>query len=94
MADNLEEDDVIVDWSRQGLWRLDLQPCHVSLTTLVADHNCITKLDTLQLCPRLQQLSLAHNRLVDMSGLSHLHNLTVLNLSANSISVTEGLLQL
>ena len=44
------------DWSRQGLWRLDLQPCHVALTTLVADHNCITKLDALQACPNLQKV--------------------------------------
>ena len=44
------------DWSRQGLWGLDLQPCHASLTTLVADHNCITKLDALQACPSLQKV--------------------------------------
>ena len=37
------------------------------------------------------QLSLAHNRLIDMSGLSHLTQLSVLNLSFNSISIIQGI---
>ncbi|XP_076445866.1 uncharacterized protein LOC143283507 [Babylonia areolata] len=91
MADDLEEEGIIEDWSRQGLWILDLQPSHAGLTALYADHNCITKLDTLHVCPRLQQLSLAHNRLVEITGLSPLTQLTVLNLAANSISSIQGL---
>jgi hypothetical protein len=53
---NFLDDGVMEDWSQQGLWHLDLQPCHASLTTLVADHNCITRLDNLAVCSQLQKV--------------------------------------
>ncbi|KAL8584361.1 hypothetical protein ACOMHN_031981 [Nucella lapillus] len=92
MADDLEDRGRVEDWSRRGLWTLDLKPSHHSaLTALIADHNSITKMDTLHACPHLQQLSLAHNCVVEMTGLSPLVHLTVVNLAANSIATIQGL---
>ncbi|KAM4731914.1 centrosomal protein of 97 kDa isoform 2-T2 [Anableps anableps] len=59
--------------------------------TLVLDHNNIMKLDNLERCPNLQQLSVANNRLVRMMGVSQLRELRVLNLPNNSIGYIEGL---
>nr|KAG5705075.1 hypothetical protein BaRGS_018805 [Batillaria attramentaria] len=55
MADD-DDEGQMEDWSNQGLWRLDIKPQHADLVTLIADHNCLTKIDSLDKCPNLQQV--------------------------------------
>uniref|UniRef100_A0A3B3VYZ8 Centrosomal protein of 97 kDa n=1 Tax=Poecilia latipinna TaxID=48699 RepID=A0A3B3VYZ8_9TELE len=65
--------------------------CSEDTHTLILDRNNIMKLDHLECCPSLQQLSVANNRLVRMMGVSQLRELRVLNLPNNSIGYIEGL---
>ncbi|XP_073442332.1 centrosomal protein of 97 kDa isoform X2 [Dendrobates tinctorius] len=66
-------------------------PCSADTRTLVLDKNQIIKLEHLEKCKNLTQLSVANNRLVRMMGVSKLVHLRVLNLPHNSIGYVEGL---
>nr|XP_006130792.1 centrosomal protein of 97 kDa isoform X1 [Pelodiscus sinensis] len=82
----------IVNWSGQGLQKLGpTLPCDADIHTLILDKNQIIKLEHLEKCRNLTQLSVANNRLVRMMGVAKLTQLRVLNLPHNSIGYMEGL---
>uniref|UniRef100_A0A8D0ETB5 Centrosomal protein of 97 kDa n=1 Tax=Strix occidentalis caurina TaxID=311401 RepID=A0A8D0ETB5_STROC len=66
-------------------------PCDADTHTLILDKNQIIKLEHLEKCRNLMQLSVANNRLVRMMGVAKLTKLRVLNLPHNSIGYVEGL---
>ncbi|KAK3595229.1 hypothetical protein CHS0354_021545 [Potamilus streckersoni] len=80
----------VLDLSQRGLSRLEVSS-HDNPTTIIADKNNITKIENLEKCPNLRQLSLVENRLVQMIGVAKLKHLTVLNLSNNSLVSIDGL---
>ncbi|XP_026959665.1 centrosomal protein of 97 kDa isoform X1 [Sagmatias obliquidens] len=85
----------VVNWSGQGLQKLSPNlPYEVDIHTLILDKNQIIKLENLEKCKRLIQLSVANNRLVRMMGVAKLTQLRVLNLPHNSIGYVEGLKEL
>nr|XP_020855513.1 centrosomal protein of 97 kDa isoform X2 [Phascolarctos cinereus] len=85
----------VVDWSGQGLQKLGPNlSCDADTHTLILDKNQIIKLENLEKCRRLVQLSVANNRLVRMMGVAKLTQLRVLNLPHNSIGYVEGLKEL
>ncbi|NWX47987.1 CEP97 protein, partial [Steatornis caripensis] len=82
----------VVNWSGQGLQKLGpTLPCDADTYTLILDKNQIIKLEHLEKCRNLMQLSAASNRLVRMMGVAKLTKLRVLNLPHNSIGYVEGL---
>ncbi|XP_028616096.1 centrosomal protein of 97 kDa [Grammomys surdaster] len=82
----------VVNWSGQGLQKLGTNlPCEADVHTLILDKNQIIKLENLEKCKQLIQLSVANNRLVRMMGVAKLTQLRVLNLPHNSIGCMEGL---
>ncbi|KAM4889005.1 centrosomal protein of 97 kDa [Thomomys bottae] len=85
----------VVNWSGQGLQKLGPNlPCEADVHTLILDKNQIIKLENLEKCKQLIQLSVANNRLVRMMGVAKLTQLRVLNLPHNSIGNVEGLKEL
>ncbi|XP_062452441.1 centrosomal protein of 97 kDa [Rhea pennata] len=83
---------LVVNWSGQGLQKLGpTLPCDPDTHTLILDKNQIIKLEHLEKCRNLMQLSVANNRLVRMMGVAKLTKLRVLNLPHNSIGYVEGL---
>ncbi|NWX10215.1 CEP97 protein, partial [Caloenas nicobarica] len=83
---------LVVNWSGQGLQKLGpTLPCDADTHTLILDKNQIIKLEHLEKCTNLMQLSVANNRLVRMMGVAKLTKLRVLNLPHNSIGYVEGL---
>ncbi|KFQ67423.1 Centrosomal protein of 97 kDa, partial [Phaethon lepturus] len=83
---------LVVNWSGQGLQKLGpTLPCDADTHTLILDKNQIIKLEHLEKCRNLMQLSVASNRLVRMMGVAKLTKLRVLNLPHNSIGYVEGL---
>ncbi|NXJ61542.1 CEP97 protein, partial [Rostratula benghalensis] len=83
---------LVVNWSGQGLQKLGpTLPCDADTHTLILDKNQIIKLEHLEKCGNLMQLSVANNRLVRMMGVAKLTKLRVLNLPHNSIGYVEGL---
>ncbi|XP_012332154.1 centrosomal protein of 97 kDa isoform X1 [Aotus nancymaae] len=85
----------VVNWTGQGLQKLGPNlPCEADIHTLILDKNQIIKLENLEKCKRLIQLSVANNRLVRMMGVAKLTLLRVLNLPHNSIGYVEGLKEL
>lgn len=85
----------VVDLSGQGLQKLSpTLPYNADTRTLILDKNQIIKLEHLEKCKNLTQLSAANNRLVRMMGVSKLVHLRVLNLPHNSIGYVEGLKEL
>ncbi|XP_012371324.2 centrosomal protein of 97 kDa [Octodon degus] len=85
----------VVNWSGQGLQKLGPNlPCEADIHTLILDKNQIIKLENLEKCKQLIQLSVANNRLVRMMGVAKLSQLRVLNLPHNSIGYVEGLKEL
>ncbi|NXF08623.1 CEP97 protein, partial [Smithornis capensis] len=83
---------LVVNWSGQGLQKLSpTLPCNADTQTLILDKNQIIKLEHLEKCRNLMQLSVANNRLVRMMGVARLTKLRVLNLPHNSIGYIEGL---
>ncbi|NXS25649.1 CEP97 protein, partial [Pomatostomus ruficeps] len=83
---------LVVNCSGQGLQKLcPTLPCDADTQTLILDKNQIIKLEHLEKCRNLMQLSVANNRLVRMMGVAKLTNLRVLNLPHNSIGYVEGL---
>ncbi|XP_033635655.1 uncharacterized protein LOC117296720 [Asterias rubens] len=92
-----KENMMILDLSGRSLKRLDRvketadESSPSSCTTLILDRNAISKIEYLEDFHALQQLSIASNRLVRMSGISKTRTLRVLNLPNNSIQSIEGL---
>ncbi|NWI46559.1 CEP97 protein, partial [Picathartes gymnocephalus] len=83
---------LVVNCSGQGLQKLGpTLPCDTDTQTLILDKNQIIKLEHLEKCQNLIQLSVASNRLVRMMGVAKLTKLRVLNLPHNSIGYVEGL---
>ncbi|NWT21057.1 CEP97 protein, partial [Vireo altiloquus] len=83
---------LVVNCSGQGLQKLGpTLPCGAHTQTLILDKNQIIKLEHLEKCKSLMQLSVANNRLVRMMGVAKLTKLRVLNLPHNSIGYVEGL---
>ncbi|KAM6140832.1 centrosomal protein of 97 kDa [Pterocles gutturalis] len=83
---------LVVNWSGQGLQKLGpTLACDPDTHTLILDKNQIIKLEHLEKCRNLMQLSVANNRLVRMMGVAKLTKLRVLNLPHNSIGYVEGL---
>ncbi|NXW75846.1 CEP97 protein, partial [Hirundo rustica] len=83
---------LVVNCSGQGLQKLGpTLPCDDDTQTLILDKNQIIKLEHLEKCRNLMQLSVANNRLVRMMGVAKLTKLRVLNLPHNSIGYVEGL---
>ncbi|XP_015278640.1 PREDICTED: centrosomal protein of 97 kDa [Gekko japonicus] len=82
----------VVNWSGQGLQKLGpTLSCDADTHTLILDKNQLIKLEHLEKCRKLMQLSVANNRLVRMMGVAKLTQLRVLNLPQNSIGYVEGL---
>ncbi|XP_053397465.1 uncharacterized protein LOC123551935 isoform X2 [Mercenaria mercenaria] len=92
MADK-EMEGTLLDLSDRGLTKLEI-PVGESPTALIADRNSITRIENLEQCPQLKQLSLKSNRLVHLNGVSRLRHLTALNLPQNSIIAIEGVREL
>ncbi|XP_039600756.1 centrosomal protein of 97 kDa isoform X2 [Polypterus senegalus] len=87
-----DKNAAVVDLSGQGIQKLDDSfPCPSGCHTLILDKNQIIKLEHLEKCKDLMQLSVANNRIVRLMGLCRLTNLRVLNLPNNSIGFIEGL---
>ncbi|XP_009698798.1 PREDICTED: centrosomal protein of 97 kDa, partial [Cariama cristata] len=83
---------LVVNCSGQGLQKLGpTLPCDADTHTLILDKNQIIKLEQLEKCRNLMQLSVANNRLVRMMGVAKLTKLRILNLPHNSIGYVEGL---
>ncbi|NXO03781.1 CEP97 protein, partial [Rhinopomastus cyanomelas] len=83
---------LVINWSGQGLHKLTPNlACDADTHTLILDKNQIIKLEHLEKCKNLMQLSVANNRLVRMMGVAKLTELRVLNLPHNSIGYVEGL---
>ncbi|XP_077198238.1 centrosomal protein of 97 kDa isoform X2 [Paroedura picta] len=83
---------LVVNWSGQGLQKLGPNlSCDADTHTLILDKNQLIKLEHLEKCKNLMQLSVANNRLVRMMGVAKLTQLRVLNLPHNSIGYVEGL---
>ncbi|NXY84327.1 CEP97 protein, partial [Alcedo cyanopectus] len=83
---------LVVNCSGQGLQKLvPALPCDADTHTLILDKNQIIKLEHLEKCINLMQLSVANNHLVRMMGVAKLTKLRVLNLPHNSIGYVEGL---
>ncbi|NWV65945.1 CEP97 protein, partial [Malurus elegans] len=83
---------LVVNCSGQGLQKLaPTLPFDAETQTLILDKNQIIKLEHLEKCKNLMQLSVANNRLVRMMGVAKLTQLRVLNLPHNSIGYVEGL---
>ncbi|XP_026702685.1 centrosomal protein of 97 kDa [Athene cunicularia] len=90
--DEILQEGLVVNWSGQGLQKLGpALPCDADTHTLILDKNQIIKLEHLEKCRNLMQLSVANNRLVRMMGVAKLTKLRVLNLPHNSIGYVEGL---
>ncbi|XP_062982941.1 centrosomal protein of 97 kDa [Elgaria multicarinata webbii] len=82
----------LINWSGQGLQKLGpTLSCDADAHTLILDKNQLIKLEHLENCRNLMQLSVANNRLVRMIGIAKLTQLRVLNLPHNSIGYVEGL---
>ncbi|CAH2223068.1 centrosomal of 97 kDa isoform X1 [Pelobates cultripes] len=82
----------VVELAGQGLQKLGpTLPFNADTSTLILDKNQIIKLEHLEKCKNLTQLSVANNRLVRMMGVAKLIHLRVLNLPHNSIGYVEGL---
>ncbi|KAJ7320340.1 hypothetical protein JRQ81_019851 [Phrynocephalus forsythii] len=82
----------LVNLSGQGLQKLGPTfCCDADAHTLILDKNQLIKLEHLENCKSLMQLSVANNRLVRMTGVAKLTQLRVLNLPHNSIGCVEGL---
>ncbi|XP_034970733.1 centrosomal protein of 97 kDa [Zootoca vivipara] len=82
----------LINWSGQGLQKLgSTLACDADTHTLILDKNQLIKLEHLENCKNLMQLSVASNRLVRMMGVAKLTQLRVLNLPHNSIGCVEGL---
>ncbi|XP_061484144.1 centrosomal protein of 97 kDa isoform X2 [Rhineura floridana] len=82
----------LINWSGQGLQKLGpTVSCDADPHTLILDKNQLIKLEHLENCRNLMQLSVANNRLVRMMGVAKLTQLRVLNLPHNSIGYAEGL---
>ncbi|KAM5180165.1 centrosomal protein of 97 kDa [Mantella aurantiaca] len=87
-----EKNVTVVDLTGQGLQKLTATiPCGADTQTLILDKNQIIRLEHLEKCKNLIQLSVANNRIVRMMGVSKLIHLQVLNLPHNSIGYVEGL---
>ncbi|NXI08121.1 CEP97 protein, partial [Irena cyanogastra] len=83
---------LVVNCSGQGLQKLGpTLPCNANTQTLILDKNKIFKLEHLEKCRNLMQLSVANNHLVRMMGVAKLTKLRVLNLPHNTIGCVEGL---
>ncbi|XP_038622075.1 centrosomal protein of 97 kDa [Tachyglossus aculeatus] len=82
----------VINWAGRGLQKLGPSLLgEADPRTLILDKNQIIKLENLEKCGRLMQLSAANNRLVRMMGVAKLTQLRVLNLPHNSIGYVEGL---
>ncbi|CAN0149062.1 unnamed protein product [Lampetra fluviatilis] len=81
----------VVDLSDRGLVRLSAVSLPTDACTLVLDSNNLPKLDGVEGCRQLMQLSAAENSLVRMGGVARLSSLKQLNLPRNSIAAIEGL---
>uniref|UniRef100_S4R5W6 Centrosomal protein of 97 kDa n=1 Tax=Petromyzon marinus TaxID=7757 RepID=S4R5W6_PETMA len=81
----------VVDLSDRGLVRLSAVSLPTDACTLVLDSNNLAKLDGVESCRHLMQLSAAENSLVRMGGVARLSSLKQLNLPRNSIPAIEGL---
>lgn len=87
------QDGSLVDLSDQCLTKLEI-PGNKDPVTVIADRNSISRIENLEQCQNLRQLSLAGNRLIHVNSLSKLRHLAVLNLPQNSIVSIEGLREL
>ncbi|PAA91036.1 hypothetical protein BOX15_Mlig031260g1, partial [Macrostomum lignano] len=89
MTSSGQSSNQTVDLSAQGLRQLQL-PLEARPVTLILDRNELKRIENLEGYHELKQLSIASNRIVSMSGVLQLANLTVLNLPNNDLSSIEG----
>uniref|UniRef100_A0A1I8HRI4 Post-GPI attachment to proteins factor 3 n=1 Tax=Macrostomum lignano TaxID=282301 RepID=A0A1I8HRI4_9PLAT len=89
MTSSGQSSNQTVDLSAQGLRQLQL-PLEARPVTLILDRNELKRIENLESYHELKQLSIASNRIVSMSGVLQLANLTVLNLPNNDLSSIEG----
>ena len=69
-----------------------LQRLLVAVRKIDLSHNLISSVKNLQSCWKLEFLTLAFNRIADVSNINQMvGNLKILNLAHNSITTTEGL---
>ncbi|XP_060069626.1 uncharacterized protein LOC132549692 [Ylistrum balloti] len=92
MTESDAESDVL-DLTGRRLHKIEVPP-GLDPATIICDKNNVSKIENLERCHNLKQLSLSGNRLVRMTGVGKLTNLTVLNLPNNSIVAVEGLKEL
>ncbi|XP_021366766.1 uncharacterized protein LOC110459051 isoform X1 [Mizuhopecten yessoensis] len=83
----------VLDLTGRRLQKIEV-PLNLDPATIICDKNNVTKIENLERCHNLKQLSLSGNRVVRMTGVGKLKNLTVLNLPNNSIVAVEGLKEL
>ncbi|CAF3296177.1 unnamed protein product [Rotaria sp. Silwood2] len=87
----LEQHLTRLDLCSKQLQKIDKLPNNISFNIILLDNNEISKLDNLDIFPQLIQLSISHNRLVDIRLLNRLRSLQKLNLSYNLIESIDCL---
>ncbi|CAF4506209.1 unnamed protein product, partial [Rotaria sp. Silwood2] len=87
----LEQHLTRLDLCSKQLQKIDKLPNNISFNIILLDNNEISKLDNLDIFPQLIQLSISHNRLVDIRLLNRLRSLQKLNLSYNLIESIDYL---
>ncbi|XP_028410364.1 centrosomal protein of 97 kDa-like [Dendronephthya gigantea] len=81
----------VLELSGKGLQNMNSLPKRHSICDLILDNNSITKIEKLDIFPKLTVLSMKSNRLVRMNGVNFGKNLVSVNLSNNGIVSMEGL---
>ncbi|CAF3725298.1 unnamed protein product [Rotaria sp. Silwood1] len=87
----LEQHLTKLDLSSKNLQKIDILPNNINFNIILLDNNEINKLENLDLFPQLIQLSISHNRLIDIHLLNRIQSLQKLNLSYNLIESIDCL---
>ncbi|CAF4776389.1 unnamed protein product, partial [Rotaria sp. Silwood1] len=87
----LEQHLTKLDLSSKNLKKIDILPNNINFNIILFDNNEINKLENLDLFPQLIQLSISHNRLIDIHLLNRIQSLQKLNLSYNLIESIDCL---
>ncbi|CAF0982923.1 unnamed protein product [Adineta ricciae] len=80
-----------LDLSSKNLRKIDKLPNNINFNVVLLDNNDITKVEHLDVLTHLVQLSISHNRLIDIRLIGRLRTLQKLNLSNNSLDSIDAL---
>ncbi|CAF1606036.1 unnamed protein product [Rotaria magnacalcarata] len=80
-----------LDLCSKNLKKIDKLPNDINFNAVLLDYNDITKVEQLDVLTHLIQLSISHNRLIDIRLVGRLKTLQKLNLSNNSLDSIDCL---